>query len=98
MVGQVGRRAFWHIKCTLKICDCVGRLVWQTAVLLMHRAGHGGALLALWGGGGAVAQGGVFWCVILHRAKARRTLTRLPYLVQLSDNKHIRKKLFPVDS
>ena len=34
-----------------KICDCVGRLVWQTAFLLIHRAGHGGAL---WGGGGAV--------------------------------------------
>ena len=39
---------------------------------------------------GAVGQGGVFCCVILRRAKARRTLTRLPYLVQLSDNKQIR--------
>ena len=56
----------------------------------MHWAGHGGAL---WGGGGAVGQGGVFWRVILHRAKARRTLTHLPYLVQLSDNKKQEKTL-----
>ena len=54
----------------------------------MRRCGAG--VGRWWGGGGAVGQGGVFCGVILHGAKARRTLTCLPYLVQLSDNKQIR--------
>ena len=84
---MVGRRAFWHIKCTAG----------KTAFLLTA-SGRGGAgwVRAWWGvvvRGGAVGQGGVFWHEILHRA----TVTNLPYLVQLSDKVN-QEKTLPIDS
>ena len=66
---MVGRRAFWHIKCTAG----------KTAFLLTA-PGRGGAgwVRAWWGvvvRGGAVGQGGVFWHEILDRVASHRLLT-----------------------